>query len=558
MMLNGYYGNFEAELDEASAGRKNKQTSITPADLVFGHRFWADQQTMEYLLEFLNVFAGFSFELGIADARPYQRKRRLGLRRFVFLPDDQNAHGSDRRALAMLESALRLRLSSNAASSGGDPVEAIRLLVRSFSAVVMQRSWYAKALFPVHESFLMWEGYRKKPGKNDPPVDVGSPSELDKGFTVGTHNHFARSGEMVYLMLGAGTRNDPARRERIVNRLKAILTANTALGDLVGLIEETWLDLLAAEDGQKGNKAREGDTGTLGWLPDPDFPAFERFAEDVDALLRCRLDAVEVMQMFLHLIGFHVTQYLYRRALKLTTFEGDPRPTILVDASEAGEERAIRHASVLSFKRNQELIVKATKRRLATIFAEQLSRQADPELVLTDLFKVNFNKYWVRAEGHEAEWLDYVPTLSSADDRLVVARMLCATWEAESSGFDQHFLPVHRQIAREIGLVAPRTGNGQRYVLGDALLKALVLCNVKPGGELEYYGFAERLFDRYGLLVGPDELNRAAEWLQLYDVNRLYYQANSDAFRLKLKRAGLLTEYSDATAMVTNRTDPVA
>ncbi len=113
------------------------------------------------------------------------------------------------------------------------------------------------------------------------------------------------------------------------------------------------------------------------------------------------------------------------------------------------------------------------------------------------------------------------------------------------------FVPIHRKLARSIGFVAPYQGPSQRYVLGDNLLKALVLANVPPGRREEYASFLERLYRRYGIVVDQ----RAARNSGLYDrrpVNAEYYDDNGAALQQKLKAASLLEEYSDATALVIN------
>jgi len=115
--------------------------------------------------------------------------------------------------------------------------------------------------------------------------------------------------------------------------------------------------------------------------------------------------------------------------------------------------------------------------------------------------------------------------------------------------FHKNFLGVHRKLAKAVGLVAPRKGPGARFVLGDNLLKALTLANLPPGKVMTYDGFLSQLYDRYGLVVGPDEARQSG----LFDCQRInteYYYRNKAALLEKMKHPGLAVEYSDATAMV--------
>jgi len=230
----------------------------------------------------------------------------------------------------------------------------------------------------------------------------------------------------------------------------------------------------------------------------------------------------------------------------------------MVDVQGAGEERALRQASVICFARNQDLLVEGTKQYLADYFAEWLDLSGDPwqrfEDELLDRAQEAHSLTDARRSAAERRSLTepYVGDLEG-EDKTTVADMLTIYWEWRKGRFRDNFLPVHRKLSRDIGLVAPRTGVSQRYVLGDELIKTLVASNIPPGGHMEFHTFVRRLWDRYGLVIGPDEVGESDDWLRNYDVNRLYYQLNLDAFRLKLKGSGLLTEYSDATGLVVNR-----
>jgi len=135
----------------------------------------------------------------------------------------------------------------------------VRSLLRSFSAIEEERSWYAKALFPVHQEFLLWEALRKGSTLKtyNLPVNDLDFVELDRGVEFRARNFFARGGELYYLMISGNTEHDPERRERIGRKLKALLTGhNEALGRIAQAIDTTWRELSGDEDDQI--------TGTLG------------------------------------------------------------------------------------------------------------------------------------------------------------------------------------------------------------------------------------------------------------------------------------------------------
>ena len=55
-----------------------------------------------------------------------------------------------------------------------------------------------------------------------------------------------------------------------------------------------------------------------------------------------------------------------------------------------------------------------------------------------------------------------------------------------------------------------------------------------------------------GIIVGPGEA-RTAELMERLRINEEYYTRNRDALLGRMQRAGLLTQYSDATALVRRR-----
>src|SRR5690242_17423876 len=79
------------------------------ADWLYGHRIILGQNWLEYTLEFLNVLAGYDYELGRGidmfdgvenpqpdkgDTSTYIVQGRFGLRRFVFYDDNGSGRGN--------------------------------------------------------------------------------------------------------------------------------------------------------------------------------------------------------------------------------------------------------------------------------------------------------------------------------------------------------------------------------------------------------------------------------------------------------------------------------
>jgi hypothetical protein len=75
------------------------------------------------------------------------------------------------------------------------------------------------------------------------------------------------------------------------------------------------------------------------------------------------------------------------------------------------------------------------------------------------------------------------------------------------------------------------------------------LTNLPPGSGMTCDEFLARLYQRYGLIVGSEEV-RQSGLLDRRWINAEYYDRDKAALLEKMKHAGLAVEYSDATAAV--------
>jgi len=535
---------------------------------IWGHRLRLGQHWMEYLLEFLNVLAGFEYQLGqgISTGEPsdklaYTRFTRLGLRRFVFYDDwEKTRHPFDDAARKRLEAALRQLCDGNI-KSDEDPLTLARSLLRAFSAVEESRSWFAKSLFPAHHNLLFWEGLRKKATKYEErrPADGLPPHQLDADISFDDRNFFARGGEVYYLILSAGTQNAPALRQMIVERLRALLVErNAALGELAEIIEQAWQQ-------QIGQRSTQQDkAGRLGWIPDPDCALYTIIAEDVATFLQADLDPLETLDLLAHLVGFHLTLYIYHRANPEATSvrHGDGscreycRPCLPVDVLEGADGGVVRAISATAFREQEAHIVWQAEmyvREQVETWLAALPESTDPYHALDSESRDYFGLARLSKASRDAFAVHVnalIQRLGADPDRAALTEGYTeALIEVLRQDFDKNFKGVHRKLAKAVGFVAPRKGANARFVLGDNLLKALTLANLPSGVGMTYDEFLQRLYGRYGLIISVREA-REAGLLERQRVNGEYFERNRAALLEKMKHAGLATEYSDATAVV--------
>lgn len=533
---------------------------------IWGHRLRVGQHWMEYLLEFLNVLAGFDYELGqginsdeTSAKLEYTRFTRLGLRRFVFYDEwEKTRHPFDDAARKRLEAALR-QLCDGQVKPDDDPLVLARSLLRAFSAVEESRSWFAKSLFPAHHNLLFWEGLRKGATKfkSSRSADGLPPHQLDADVAFDARNFFARGGEVYYLILSAGTRNAPERRQVIAERLRALLfERNAALGGLADIIDQAWQQ-------QVGNRTNHTPTGRLGWIPDPDCSLYARIAEDVATFLQADLDPLETLDMLAHLVGFHLTLYIYHRAHpEALSAHGDGdclercRPCLPIDALEGADGGVVRAISTVAFREQETYIIRQAEAYVhaqVAAWVAALPSGADPYAALDSEARAHFDLPRL-SKGRRDAFANRVNALirrlgAHPDPVALTEGYAEALMDVLREDFDKNFKGVHRKLAKAVGLAAPRKGPSARFVLGDNLLKALTLANIPSGGGMTYDEFLRRLYERYGLVIGAHEA-RESGLLERHRVNGEYFQRNRAALLEKMKLAGLATEYSDATAVV--------
>lgn len=118
---------------------------------------------------------------------------------------------------------------------------------------------------------------------------------------------------------------------------------------------------------------------------------------------------------------------------------------------------------------------------------------------------------------------------------------------------DDNAYRFFRKMAKEIGLLIPKTGNGQRFALDQGLVRFLVAALVPPGERIRLNEFYRRIFAHYGLALGGTPLKTACSWVSRESEND--YFASTSATRWieeTLKQGGFLVELSDAVSIVTN------
>lgn len=113
----------------------------------------------------------------------------------------------------------------------------------------------------------------------------------------------------------------------------------------------------------------------------------------------------------------------------------------------------------------------------------------------------------------------------------------------------RHSSRLFRRLGKELGLVAPPRGANMRFAMNEDLVKILVVSTVKPGEQILLSTLLNRLFNHFGIVIGPDQVSYLNA---LRDVQPEDLDENREDFQEMLKRCGFLRDLSDATSIVEN------
>ncbi|WP_129688301.1 hypothetical protein [Gottfriedia acidiceleris] len=498
---------------------------------IWGHRFTDGQRGPEYVLEFLNVLVGANYNL---DSPSYSRRKAIGLRQFIF----EGVKEGSKRDIVKLDDSKKKNLYEKIQDP--EKVEVIREFFRNLEVPLVDgrgkeadRSWFARTLYPLHECLLFFE-VRKK------------------GNSIGyERNFFSRGGELYYLMLSYGTEGHPKLRSSIENKLKVLLKKNVSLEKIVDSI----CKVLGDEEKEKDEYPLKvsGDVEAAPSLPKDTHnnPLFYSFAKELNQLMDINVDIYEMFRLLTSLINFQIMRYIYDRAKN----EKSENILFFFDCLD-GQVNQILNISSNTFKNNELLIKNKFEDYFKDIFKSKIGEienindnleiwKKDPEnfLEFMGLSKLRTRKQPV------------IKTLKQCKDyNDVMTKLFNTVKEVVSDQLKRHQLSIVRILARDGGIGNYKTGTNYRYSMTDTFLQTLVFSNVEPNCSIEFSDFLEKIYELYGFVIGVKQARES----EIYENSRLnirYFQKNELALREKLKKNGLLVEYSDATAMIKNPYD---
>jgi hypothetical protein len=485
-------------------------------EAIWGHRLYDEQTPWLCLMEFLNVLQseyneGRAFQEENYNTLKYIAYSRMYLRNILFnnpqmqiiekeYENDQNAQWkkwieemNDKKGGLSSADFTYLR---DRFPNFQDFADIIKFLQTTTIEGENNKRWSSQFIFPYGPDCLYED------------VRVTGPS------TSNDRRFFGRTGELLYLMLSrSSNKNEILRHLR-----EKILDGKSPLNRLVAKLQPN--------DERLSGERRDG-----GYLPIVSLPEYDLLSEDWLNLFKCNMPNYDVFPHLVNITGLHFLIYYINRSKEVL---GTNKKTSFVLEIIAPQKTIIRDLAANSYSENNNLSKLAIEEYIFRMKNSEAWKQVElseePFEAAKGLIENVF--YWKDLEGASATTPDGL--LEELSKKVAIRHK-------------QHVQNFHRVWGKEIGLVSKRSSRRLRYAPTDTLLKALVLSNVSD--KMEFQEFLDRLFERYGFVIGDRQAK--ALWEE-GDADQEAFSENAIRLEQRLSSMGLLKRLSDACAYVEN------
>lgn len=484
---------------------------------IWGHRLYDEQLPHLTMLEFLNVLLSNMADPLKAEpdgAVTYKPQRQIRLRSILFnnpyIEAVRARPISDEEKWSQWSGLFAVDATGFGDSDMGylrdvfhefdDFARAVELLRSSSFEGQSNKRWSSKFVFPFGPDAL-YEDLR---------IDSGGMSN-DRRF-------FARTGELLYLMLCRASRG----RELGKQLVERLFVSTSPMNRLARALQ--------------GETQRADEPRAVGYLPHKTHPRFERLCDDWLAVLSRDMPVYDALEHLISITGLNLLLY-FLECGKHTT--GDTDPVEIVCEIVSRERTKVRALSGESFQINEAISIQAVRASIEAVRAtpewEAALASQDPSSECTRLLRELFQ--WPPQSIDE----DVDISLTSGDE---LVRSLVGKAE---SRHEQHFGKIHSAWSRSIGLSSRRLSRRTRYAPNDRLLKTLVVTIVDE--RMQFDEFLHEAHKRYGLVIGDAE---GARLVRGNFVDQESLTDNRGYLESRLLSLGLLRRLSDSCSFVEN------
>jgi hypothetical protein len=485
---------------------------------IWGHRLYDEQLPHLAVLEFLGVLgsnADNPLRAGPGDKVRYRPQRQIRLRGLLF--NNPYVEAIREKAISdedkWVQWGERFAVDSTQLGDGDmaylrqvfnsfdDFAKAIELLRSSSFEATSNKRWSSKFVFPFGPDAL-YEDLR---------IDADGGASNDRRF-------FARSGELLYLMLSRAKRG-PELGDQLVKRL---FNRNAPMNRLVKALQ--------------GETQHAGDFRDVGYLPHATHRRFDLLCEDWLAILSRDMPVYDALEHLITNAGINLLLYFLECG---KTQSGDVEPVEIICEIVSRERTKVRALSGESYQFNQALSLRAVRAKVESIRMSDewalAAQSQDPNGESAELLRSWFQ--WPMSDGG-----DDGDSVNSSGEQLIKTLV-----DKAESRHEQHFGKIHAAWSRAIGLSSRRLSRRTRYAPNDRLLKTLVVTMVDD--RMQFDEFLSEMRLRYGFVIGDAEGVRLVNE-KLVDQEAL--SENRANLETRLVGLGLVRRLSDSCSFVEN------
>lgn len=528
------YNSFPSNLE-----RKSPQSISLPAMFLFGNRFYSDQPNIELLIEFLCVLDAVKTINEVEDdslfpemldsqkleTMQYTLNHRLNFKLFSLWDSGKSTKASESHYTRFneIKAELKKHLEAEDSKSQEKHMDILANLYQGFQISGAERDWCARSFLPVSRKLLMGETIWMATKANSATEDHSEFEAMKKYFSHSSRLFYSRGGEILYLQLllaftktesevnaflesnprykslrlVEGERDPKFLRDKLKKGLETFLDSK-----YVPSAFNTFIDFIESEFSK-----REGDqqysynitkNQNIGSIPQESWYLGYLFALELSRLFESHFDAIDLIAL---LEAECTLQMLRTMLFQCAGYLGEDPPEMAV------------------------VSLNSKSAALKTISSRSLSRC---KMVMKNAFEAIVKNQEV-VNGENIKLLLESEGVSTAQIH-------------NKQGFK-----CFVKHAKELGLVVPKTGGNEHFVLTKNMLVLLVSTTLMPGESLTFESFIKDVFIRYGFVFDEDGFTRVntrcgldtqvadseiCDWL----INMLddcgYYIALSDALSL--------------------------
>ena len=481
---------------------------------MWGHRLWDSQSPWLVFLEFLTVAEacereGRVLEPGGAYPLTFRPQQRMFLRNILFNSDDVARVAEEIRDSRRAWDTWLARMGERARAvphrdfsylrprfhSFEEFARVVRLLRTGVVERDSNKRWTSRFLFPFGR-YALYEDLNYNEATNSATRE---------------YINFGRTGELLYLMLSRSE-----RRADLAPYLASIVDGSGQWNRLVAALQPDGTD----------DQALRGRS----YLPYASHRVFDDLAEDWIALSELHLPAFDTYPHLVALAGLHLMRYHLDVG---AAWAGSQAPVTMVCEIVAPRKTLVRELSLGSYAHNDGLSTQAIEQFVGGIRRTPAWQEAAAS-----------HGAFARCRELLRGWVWWGDDYEGANDPDALLKELRTVAVKRHR---QHVGQFHRSFGREIGLVSRRGTTRLRYAPTDELMESLLFANVPR--RMEFSEFLQRLFERYGLVIGDREAERV---LGAEEFDRKAFQRNARRLEQRLASLGLLRRLSDACAYVVN------